>query len=266
MSDQFTPTFIAEDIPPTTATTVSGASLRIGYVFREESKYIADIFLARIANPGDPTIPIENYDEKDWEDLRNVWRKEAEIKYPDEGDYVMQVYDPITDLPIVIGEDVMFIGGDVREVTGGQPCIVYNWDLSGVVVDDPSVDVMTISYTDCFNNLQTLTQTVNDWGPNYEICAGNPNITVTGGVITAGAFCDLTYKMCTQYLLDLTGVPPLDPVVVNFIDCDGLSTSIAGSAGTIQTLYCAEKDSITASVGTIILQQTCSGGVPVTYL
>jgi hypothetical protein len=262
MSDRVTPTFIAEDIPFSTATTVSGASLRLGYVFREESKYIGNIFLARIANPGDPTIDIENYDEKTWESLREVWRKEAEIKYPDEGDYVMQMYDPITNSPIALGEDVMFIGGIVREVPGGQGCIEYNWDLSGVVVDDPSVDVMTISYTDCFNNPQTLTKTVNDWGPNYEICAGNPDITISGGVITAGINCDLTFKMCTQYFLDLTGVPPLDPVVVNFIDCDGVSTGIAGSAGTIQTYYCAEINTITTSVGTLILQETCSGGVP----
>jgi hypothetical protein len=262
MSDRVTPTFIAEDIPFSTATTVSGASLRLGYVFREESKYIGNIFLARIANPGDPTIDIENYDEKTWESLREVWRKEAEIKYPDEGDYVMQMYDPITNSPIALGEDVMFIGGIVREVPGGQGCIEYNWDLSGVVVDDPSVDVMTISYTDCFNNPQTLTQTVNDWGPNYQICANSPNITISGGVITAGTNCDLTYKMCTEYFWNLEAYPPLDPVTIDYIDCDGVPVSISTTAGSALSNYCGQKDSFVVSVPPLILIQTCTGGVP----
>ena len=268
MSDQTTPTFIPEDIPTSVSrnTTVSGESLRLSYVFREQSKYIGNIFLARIANPGDPTIDIENYSEKDWESLKSVWRKEAEIKYPDEGDYVMQVYDPITELPIALGEDVTFIGGDVREVVGAQGCILYNWDLSSVVVDDPSVDVMTITFTDCFNTPQTLTQTVNDWGPNYEICANSPDIVVTGGVITPGAFCDLTYKMCTEYFWNLEAYPPLDVVTIDYIDCDGAPISITSAVENTLSNYCGQKDSFVVSVPPLILLQTCSGGIPETYL
>ena len=262
MSENTTPTFIAEDIPFSTDTTVSGTNLRLGYVFRAESKYIGDIFLARIANPTFPTIDVENYDEKTWESLRSVWRKEAEIKYPDEGDYVMQMYDLDTDSPIVIGDDVVFIGGVVREVPGGQGCSTYNWDLSGIVVDDPSVAVMTISYTDCFNNPQTLTQTVDNWGPNYEICANSPNIEITGGVITPGALCDLTYKMCTEYFWNLEAYPPLDPVTIDYIDCEGVPVSISTTVGSALSNYCGQKDSFVVSVPPLILVQTCSGGVP----
>jgi hypothetical protein len=259
MPDKSTPTFIAEEIPFSTATTVSGASLRLGYVFRAESKYIGDIFLARIANPADPTIDIENFDERTWENLRSVWRREAEIKFPDEGDYVMQMYDLDTDSPILLGEEVTFIGGDIREVPGGQGCIEYNWDLSGIVVVDPSINVMTISYTDCFNNPQTITKTVDAWGPNYEICANNPNpnISISGGVITPGAFCDLTFKMCTRYFLDLTGLPSLDPVSVGYIDCNGVSTGIVSTVGSIPRYYCAQIDTITASVGTLVFEGSC---------
>jgi hypothetical protein len=178
----------------------------------------------------------------------------------------MQVYDPITELPIPLGEDVTFIGGDVRENVGGQPCIVYNWDLSGVVVDDPSVDVMTVTFTDCFNTPQTLTKTVLDWGSNYEICAGNPNIVVTGGVITPGAFCDLTFKQCTEYFWNLEAYPPLDPVTIDYIDCEGVPVSISTTAGSALSNYCGQKDSFVVSVPPLILLQTCSGGIPETYL
>jgi hypothetical protein len=121
---------------------------------------------------------------------------------------------------------------------------------------------MTIIYRDCFNNVQSITKTIDDWGPNYEICSNSPDITISGGVITSGIQCGLTYKQCTEYYLDLTGIPPLDPVTVNYIDCKGATVSIINSAGTIDRSFCAERDSITASVGTLEIVQTCSGGTP----
>lgn len=253
MSNQTIPTFIPEDIAPTTAFTQSGKSLRISYVLREESKYIANILLDRQANPLDPTIDIENYDEKTWEIFRNIWRAEAEIKYPDEGDYVVQIVDPDTGLPVPLGEMVTFVGGDIREVSGGQPCIEYTWDLSLV----PGTFNATLTYTDCFNVLQTSTKTVADWGPSYQICAGNPDIIVTIGTITPGIQCGLTYKQCTQYFWDLTGVPPLDIVTIDYVDCDQVVVSLTSTATAAVRAICGERDSFTVTAGVIVLLETC---------
>jgi len=262
MADGIIPTFIAEAIPPATQFTQSGRSLRLSYVIRAQAKYIGEILIERQDYPLNPTIDIENYDERTWEDLRDTWKKEAELKYPDEGDYVVQIVDPDTGLPVPLGEMFVFVGGDVRDVPGGQPCIVYNWDLSGVIVDDPSIEVMTITYTDCFNISHTLTETVDNWGPNYEICANSPDIVVTGGVITAGTNCDLTYKMCTEYFWNLEAYPPLDVVTIDYIDCDGVPVSITSAVEDALSNYCGQKDSFVVSVPPLILVQTCSGGVP----
>jgi hypothetical protein len=259
MSDKATPTFIAEDIPISTATIVSGTSLRLSYVFRAESKYIGEIFLARIANPGDSTVYIENYNEKTWESLRDVWRKEAEIKYPDEGDYVMQVYDPITELPIPLGEDVIFIGGDIREVPGGQPCIEYLWDLTGIPPgpDPYNPTVAIIVYRDCYNVEQTISDTIDNIGLTTYLCMGQLPSVLNMGVLTEVGPCDLTYKQCTQYFWDLTGVPLLDIVTINYIDCDQLPVSWTGMARDAITIICGERDSFTVTAGFIVLQQTC---------
>ena len=258
---QSIPTFIPEEIPPATAFTQSGESLRVSYVIRKQAKYIGEILIERQENPGAPTIDIENYSEETWVDLRSVWRKEAEIKYPDQGDYVVQIVDPETGLPVPLGEMVTFVGGDIREVIGSQPCIEYTWDLSLV---DPSVDFLTITYRDCFNNVQTLTKTLAAWGLSYTFCSINPDIVITGGFIVTGDICYLTpAQQCIEYFLDLTGVPAKEKVDINFIDCDGVPTYITGAAGEIQTSFCANINTVTASAGIIEVVQVCVGGVPV---
>jgi len=260
---QTTPTFIPEDIPPGTATTQSGASLRSSYVIRKQSEYITNYLILKASSP--PILPPPPTEEE-LVKLRVVWQQEANIKYPDQGDYAVQRADPETYEPIPLGEEVVSIGGDIREVVGGQPCIVYNWDLSGINVDNPSTDVMTIIYTDCFNNIQRITKTVDDWGANYEVCAGNPDITISGGVITYISNCDLTFKQCTEYFWNLEAYPPLDPVTIDYIDCEGVPVSISTTAGSALSNYCGQKDSFVVSVPPLILLQTCSGGIPETYL
>jgi hypothetical protein len=256
MSDKATPTFIAEDIPFSTATTVSGTSLRLSYVFRAESKYIGNIFLARIANPGDATIDIENYDEKTWEILRNVWRKEAEIKYPDEGDYVMQVYDPITELPIPLGEDVVFIGGEVMVAPGGEGCLEYILDLTGV---DPAFSV-SIIYEDCFLKTQYVTNTFVEM-ENLQICVGRGLPKTNAGVFTYIAPCNYFYGQpaCDNYSWDLSGVPDMTSVTMDYKDCGGTSQLIDDRVINLgpYVSICAQTGTIVVSHGIVTLIGDC---------
>lgn len=104
-------TFITGDIPSATSFIQSGKSLRRSYVGREEAKFITNILL----EDGDPNL----IDKKTWEENRENWKKEAEIKYPDEGDYKIWMIDIETNLPIPLGEKVEFIGG-IRENKGKE--------------------------------------------------------------------------------------------------------------------------------------------------
>lgn len=104
-------TFITEDIAPATSFIQSGRSLRLSYVARQKSSYITTLLIEDVIDP-------LSISEKEWEDLESVWKKEAEIKYPDEGGYKVWLIDLETNLPVPLGEVVEFIGGDVRENKG----------------------------------------------------------------------------------------------------------------------------------------------------
>ena len=80
---------------------------------------------------------------KDLADLKDAWRREAELLYPDKGDYKVRLLDEEGD-PVVIGSDVEFIGVGSSE---GTPtvCRLYELDLSGV----SPAEGITYSYLDC---------------------------------------------------------------------------------------------------------------------
>jgi hypothetical protein len=102
-------TFITEDIPAATSFIQSGKSLRLSYMGRAEAKTITDMLLEE----EDPNT----IDEKTWTSLRSAWKKEAEILYPDEGDYKVWLVDEDGETPIPLGQRVEFIGG-IRENPG----------------------------------------------------------------------------------------------------------------------------------------------------
>jgi hypothetical protein len=265
---QSIPTFLADDGPPPTSFIQTGKELRLGYALRKESVFVTTILMDRQANPGDPTIEFENFDDKTWQGLRDEWKKEAEAAYPLEGDYIVHLVDE-TGAPVPTGSLTEYMGGTSPITAGASPCIEYTWDLTGVLPGpdplnpiNPLITLAILTYRDCYNVEQKISQTLDSLGAGVNVCMIQGSSTVSIGTLVEVGPCDLNYKQCTQYLLDLTGVPPMDPVVVNFVDCDGISTGISGTAGTIQTIYCVERDSITTSVGTLVLQETCDGGTP----
>jgi hypothetical protein len=257
-------TFITEDIPPITSFIQAGRSLRLSYAARKEAKYINDILLNNIANPGEFVDPT-SFDEKHWETLRASWKQEANVRYPDEGDYRVWIIDPQTGNAVPLGEMVEFIGGDIRETPGGQPCTEYTLDLSGAVVDDPLTFVVGISYEDCFLKPQQMMGTIEELD-GLTICVGRGLPYTNLGVFVLGSACDLTYKECAEYFWNLEAYPPLDPVTINYIDCEGVPVSISTTVGSALSNYCGQKDSFTVSIGPIVYVQTCSGGIPETYL
>lgn len=257
-------TFITDDIPEATSFIQSGRSLRLSYVARQEAKYINDAIIANIAVPGSAIDP-NTIDAKTWESLRAEWKINAEVKYPDEGDYKVWLVDPNTNLPVVIGELVEFISGDVRETTGGSSCKEYTLDLSGAGIVDPLTTNVYISYEDCSLQVQSISDTAANLS-GLEICVGRGIPTTNLGVFVEGAICDLTYKQCTQYFWNLEAYGPTDPVTIDYIDCEGVPVSISTTAGSALSDYCGLKDSFVVSVGPLILVETCNGGTPVVYL
>jgi hypothetical protein len=265
---QSSPTFLADDGPVPTSYIQTGKELRLGYALRKESLFITTILMDRQANPGDPTDEFENYDDKTWQTIRDGWKREAEAAYPLDGDYIVHLIDD-TGAPVPTGSLVEYIGATSPITQGASPCIEYTWDLTGVTPGpdplkpiDPLTTFATLTYRDCYNVEQNISELIVDLGTGLNVCMLQGSSVMSIGTLVEIAPCDLNYKQCTLYFLDLTGVPPMDPVVVNFTDCDGLGTGIGGSAGTIQTYYCAERDSISTSVGTLVLQETCNGGTP----
>lgn len=257
-------TFITEDIPPITSFIQAGRSLRLSYVARQEAKYINDILISNVNNPTkqiDPTKITPEF----WENIRKTWKSEALIKYPDDGDYKVWIIDPQTNTPVPLGEMVEFIGGDVRETPGGQPCVEYTLDLSAVVIPDPSTFIVAISYEDCFLKPQKVSGTALEMA-GFSICVGRGIPYASEGVFVLGSACDLTYKECAEYFWNLEAYPPLDPVTINYIDCEGVPVSISTTVGSALSNYCGQKDSFTVSIGPIVYVQTCSGGIPETYL
>jgi hypothetical protein len=260
---QSIPTFLADEGPPPTSSIQSGKELRLGYVLRQESVYVTSILMDREANPGDPTIEFENYDEKTWESFRNEWKKEAEAIYPEEGDYIVYLVDD-TGTPVTTGSLVEYVGGTSPNTPGAFPCTEYIWDLSGVAPGpdpldpiDPSLATATIVYRDCYNVEHTISDTIDNIGLTTYLCIGQPPSIMRRGVLTEVGPCDLTYKQCTQYLWDLTGVPLLDIVTIDYIDCDQLPVSLTSTAAAAIKINCGERDSFTVTAGIIVLQQTC---------
>lgn len=269
MSDVI-PTFILGDVPASDSFTQTGKSLRLGYVLRQESLFITNILLDRQANPGDPTIEFELFSEKAWEGMRSNWAQDAEAVYPEEGDYLVWIIDPSTGDPVPLGSMVEFIGGEVRENPEALPCIECIWDLTAVDTHaptgpvDPSTYIVTLIYINCYGVEITVEDIIDNLGPYFEFCAQSIS-TLSGGTFTTGDFCDLTYRLCTHYFWDLTGVPVLDPVTIDYIDCDKVVQSITGPAGSAITDYCGEKGSFTVDAGTLAIVETCPGGIPIIY-
>lgn len=169
--EQFT--FITEDIPPAKNFVQSGKGLRLSYAARQEAKLITDMLIEE----EDPN----RITKEEWTDFRAIWKREAEIKYPDEGDYRVWLIDPITEEPVLIGEVVEFMGGDVRNNVGILPCREYSLDLSGVIIPDPTTFIIGVSYTNC--RIERIK--VSDTAENIDrltICVGQgyPPVTSTG--------------------------------------------------------------------------------------
>lgn len=104
-------TFITEDIPPATSFFQSGRGLRLSYMGRQEALYITEA-IGKEEDPNEIT-------EEEWLILRESWKKEAEVTYPDEGIYKVWLIDPVSKLPIPIGSIVEYIG-DKRESKGKE--------------------------------------------------------------------------------------------------------------------------------------------------
>jgi hypothetical protein len=102
-------TFITEDIPPATSFIQSGRNLRLSYIGRVEAGLITNMLIKE----EDPN----SIDAKTWASLRDAWKREAEILYPDEGDYKVWLVDEDGETPVPLGQRVEFIGG-IRENPG----------------------------------------------------------------------------------------------------------------------------------------------------
>jgi hypothetical protein len=241
-------TFIPEEIPPATSFIQSSVGLRSSFVIRQQALLITDMIIKGGKDPNDIT-------EQQWEEYKAEWKKEAEIKYPDIGDYKIWLVDPETKEPVPIGEVVEFIGGAVRDNPGILPCIEYFLELSGEIIPDPDTFIVTVNYTDC-----TITQvTISDTAAklqNLSICVGQATTPIT----SAGEFIEVApcylpgdLPACEQYSWDLTGVPLNSIVSLGFTNCEGNSEKIEGKPAELGTLvnFCAVKDSPVTFSGVI---------------
>lgn len=178
-------TFITEDIPSATSFIQSGKSLRLSYAARQEAKYVNKAVVAEMAKtttPG-PALTSVNIDTKTLESLKAQWKKEAEIKYPDEGDYKVWIVDPNTGAPVALGEVVEFLGGDVRQTPGILPCAEYQLDLSEANIPDPKTTIVEVNYTDCKIQQVEISNTA-DKMEGLIICVGQERTPYT----SAGVF------------------------------------------------------------------------------
>jgi hypothetical protein len=254
-------TFITEDIPGANSFVQSGRSLRLSYAARKEAKYINDILLNNIANPGEFVDPT-SFDEKYWGTLRASWKQEANVRYPDEGDYRVWIIDPQTGNAVPLGEMVEFMGGDIRETPGGQPCTEYTLDLSGVVVDDPLTFVVEISYEDCFLKPQQIVGIIEGLD-GLTICVGRGLPYTNLGGFVAGVVCDLNFgnPECSEYTWDLTGLPPGDLVTLEYRACgSGIDEELEDTPRNLGNIvsFCAQNGSPTAVSGVISYVGVCS--------
>lgn len=245
-------TYIKEDIPPATSFMQSGKSLRASHAARLETKFITDMLIKGEEDPN-------NIKKEQWQELRSEWKKEAELKFPDQGDYKIWLLDPETNEPVPIGEMVEFVGGDARENPGILPCKEYALDLSGEIIPDPNTFIMAVSYTDCSIAQVTITDTAKNL-EDLIICVGQATIPVTSaGVFTEVGPCviggdeeeDLP---CEEHIWDLTGVSLNQGVSLEFTNCDENNGKIEGKPAELGTLvsFCAKKDTAFSVSGTII--------------
>jgi hypothetical protein len=253
MAEDNSVSFITEDVPPSPNFIQSGKSLRLCYVNREESKFITETLISNAeAEPGEEfdfaKLPLSF-----WENSRETWRQEAVLKYPDEGDYLVWIVDPITGDPVPLGEVVEFIGG-IRDNTGSQECVTYVLDLTGV----DSETVILISYEDCFIQAQNVEGSVAELD-GLEICVGRGIPVVNEGVFNEGAVCNTYMDVCAEYTFDFTGVPPFTVVTLEFTDCDNLPVSIEGAIERFieDESYCMKIESGTITQGELVLGDIC---------
>lgn len=260
MAQENSITYITEDIPASDSFIQSGRGLRLSYVARKEAKYINDILLQNIKTPNRTTDPTKISPEF-WEAIRNTWKAEALIKYPDEGDYKVWIVDPKTGEAAPLGEVVEFIGGDVRENPGGKPCKEYTLDLSGATIPDPNTYYVAVSFEDCFLKQQKITDVASKMD-GLGICVGRGVPYTSAGVLVEGAICDLNYGTteCSQYSWDLTGVDPGELVSLNFINCEGSVDKLQGTVRELgnPVVFCAEKNSAKVTNGTLNYVGMCT--------
>lgn len=254
-------TFITEDIPGATSFIQSGKSLRLYYAARQEAKYINEAVMANIAVPGSAVDPT-TIDTKTWKSLRAGWKKDAEIKYPDEGDYKVWIVDPNTGAPAPLGEVVEFIGGDVRENPGILPCVEYQLDLSGAGIADPSTTTVEISYTDCRIQQVEMSDTADNID-GIAICVGQGRTPHTSaGVFTQIGPCDVNFGLpvCEEYTWDLTGLPLDDLFTLGFKNCAGIDEKIEDTPRKLGVIvnFCAQSGTATSTVGVITYVGVCS--------
>lgn len=247
-------TFITEDIPGATSFIQSGKGLRLSYVIRRKAKFITDMLLGGIEDPN-------NITQKQWQSEIEKWKEDAKVQYPDEGDYKIWLVDVDGVTPIPLGTRVEFIGNDIRETPGGQPCTEYTLDLSAVVVDDPSTFVVEVVYEDCFLRAQEVSGIIADLD-GLSICVGRGTPIVNVGVLTSGSICDLNFgnPECSEYTWDLTGLPPGDLVTLGLKDCSGVDTKIEDTPANLGTIvtFCAQEGSPTSVVGVITYVGLCT--------
>lgn len=254
-------TFIFDDIPPARNFIQSGESLRLSYMAKAEAQYINKILMDNIAFPLTPIDPT-TISTKTWEDLRVLWRREAEIKYPDEGDYLVWLVDPITDVPVTIGDVFEFIGGEVRENPGILPCNEYTLDLSGEVIPDPTTFNINIKYIDCRLQQVEVNDTADNLGA-YSICVGQDKVPYTSaGVFNLVTSCDVSYGLptCEEYVWDLTGLPVNNVVIITFTSCSLIPDKIEGTPADlgVSVSFCAVPGTIVNLVGVVSYVGICS--------
>ena len=254
-------TFITEDIPGATSFIQSGRSLRLNYAARQEAKYINEAVMANIAVPGSAIDPT-TINAKIWKSLRAEWKKEAEIKYPDEGDYKVWIVDPNTGAPAPLGEVVEFIGGDVRQTPGILPCVEYTLDLSKSDITDPSTSIVEVNYTDCKIQQVKISDTANNMD-GITICVGQGRTPYTSaGIFVEIGPCNVDSNIlaCEEYVWNLGKLPLDNFVLLTFKNCAGADEEIIGTPKNLGTIinFCAQKDTPTSTVGVITSVGPCS--------
>lgn len=277
MAQDYDITFITEDVPPSPNFIQSSKGLRVSYVARQEVKLITQMQIedieavkqGKIKEPRDLTQIKPSF----WDLMKTTWKREAEIKYPDDGDYLVWIVDPVTGVPVPLGEVVEFIGGDIRNNPGAVPCVEYHWDISKIRPDkpevpiDPNTYIVSMTYTDCFRNVQKMSGTIAKLGPIVSVCTNGTAPFVSKGELTVGDLCDYNYGNpvdCSEYVwilderevyerVEEKAVEGELIVSLSYLDCEGKEHKIEGTIKEIgpETYFCALIDGIVFSYGEV---------------